>query len=215
MSEATEDDDRAAAHAVLIRRLRGNGIENESVLGAMRDMPRHRFIPKELVNEAYADAPLPIGEGQTISQPWVVARMTEYVMACGPRKVLEVGTGSGYQAAVLSRLVEQVFTVERIERLAINARSVWDTLGLDNIVSAHADGCLGWAAHAPFDAIVVTAGARRVPVSLYAQLGEGGRLVMPVGDFTQRLLVSDMKGGKHTDVDHEGVRFVPLLEGVQ
>ena len=198
----------------LVDRLRRGGIRNEPVLEAILRTPRHRFVPRSLRRDAYVDAPLPIGSGQTISQPWVVARMTELLLEHSPSRVLEVGTGSGYQAAVLARLVEEVFTVERLRHLAESAKTIWQEIGLDNISSRHADGCLGWASEAPFDAIMVTAGSGEVPVSLYDQLAEGGRLVMPVGHGVQRLLVSDFRDGEHSDCYREGVRFVPLLPGL-
>ena len=220
---ATNASDFAAERLKLVRSLRNSGIHSEPVLKAMMDTPRHMFVASEHLGEAYVDAPLPIGESQTISQPWVVARMTEYILASQPASVLEVGTGSGYQAAVLARLVEKVFTVERIESLARKARQAWAALGLHNICGAHADGNLGWPAKAPFDAIMVTAGADAVPDALREQLGDGGRLVMPVGAFTQRLLVSDVSSDVTSDVEgdrvsedyREDVRFVPLLGGLR
>lgn len=198
----------------LVDWLRRGGIQNEAVLEALLCTQRHRFLPKGLRQDAYLDAPLPIGRGQTISQPWVVARMTELLLEPSPRRVLEVGTGSGYQAAVLARLVDEVFTVERLRHFLSGAKTIWRELGLDNISSKHADGCLGWASEAPFDAIMVTAGSVQVPEALYDQLADGGRLVMPVGQSVQRLLVSDFKEGKRLNSFREGVRFVPLLAGL-
>ena len=214
VDRATNTNDLAHERQRLVDRLRRGGIRNETVLEALLQTPRHRFVPRGLRQDAYVDAPLPIGGGQTISQPWVVARMTELLLEHSPGRVLEVGTGSGYQAAVLARLVDEVFTVERLRHLAKSAKTIWQELGLDNISSRHADGCLGWASEAPFDAIMVTAGSGEVPVSLYDQLAEGGRLVMPVGHGVQRLLVSDLRDGEHSGCYREGVRFVPLLPGL-
>lgn len=215
MMERNDAKELTDERARLVDRLRGKGIANERVLEAILRTPRHEFVPQDLRHEAYADAPLPIGRGQTISQPWVVARMTELLLEPSPRKVLEVGTGSGYQAAVLARLVDEVFSVERIASLAEGAKKVFRRLGLKNIRTMYADGCGGWESEAPFDGIMLTAGARNVPKALYPQLGEGGRLVMPVGHFIQRLLVSDFSTGARSDFSAEAVRFVPLLPGVE
>ena len=199
----------------LVEQLRCNGIANERVLEAILETPRHEFVPSALRREAYLDAPLPIGRAQMISQPWVVARMTELLLEPSPRRVLEVGTGSGYQAAVLARLVDEVFSVERIASLAQGAKAVFRRLGLKNIRCIHADGCSGWESEAPFEAIMVTAGAKKVPKALYPQLAEGGRLVMPVGHVIQYLLISDFSDGAQSDYSTEAVRFVPLLSGVE
>ena len=212
--EAIDEKKFAAARRRLADSLRGHGICDERVLEALRETPRHRFLPRELWADAYMDIPLPIGQNQTISQPWVVARMTELVLARGPSKVLEVGTGSGYQAAVLARLVEKVLSVERIAQFAATAARVWQELALTNIAGLHADGRLGWAPEAPFDTILVTAGASSVPKALLAQLADGGRLVMPVGHRVQRIYVSDCDQGEHSSYTCEAVRFVPLLAGV-
>lgn len=212
---ATDRGDFARERQRLVDGLRRGGIGNERVLEAILRTPRHRFIPTGLRREAYVDAPLPIGSGQTISQPWVVARMTELVLEPCPRKVLEVGTGSGFQAAILARLVDEVFTVERVGHLFEGAKVIWQELGLGNISSRHADGCLGWSSEAPFDAIMVTAGSNEVPEALHSQLAEGGRLVMPVGLGVQRLLVSDFRDGEHSRFFREAVRFVPLLPGLE
>lgn len=212
--EATDRKDFARERQGLVDRLRRSGIRSEPVLEALLHTPRHKFVPRGVRHDAYVDAPLPIGSGQTISQPWVVARMTELLIEPTPNRVLEVGTGSGFQAAVLARLVDEVFSVERLRHLLKGAESIWQELGLDNISSRHADGHLGWASEAPFDAIMVTAGSNEVPEALYAQLAEGGRLVMPVGHGVQRLLVSDFKDGNHSAYACEAVRFVPLLPGL-
>ena len=199
----------------LVQRLREQGIRDERVLLAMATLPRHQFIDEALASRAYEDTALPIGRGQTISQPWVVARMTEALIEHGlPRQVLEVGTGSGYQAAVLATLGIQVHTVERIDELLRDARRRFRQLGLD-IRSRHDDGRLGWAEHAPFDAILVTAGGAALEPALLGQLAEGGSLVAPVGAGpAQRLLRLRRIEGETTEQDLGGVVFVPLLVGL-
>ncbi|MFT3762620.1 MAG: protein-L-isoaspartate(D-aspartate) O-methyltransferase [Pseudoxanthomonas sp.] len=204
----------------LVQRLRdgahsGGGIVNENVLNAIRTVPRHLFVDEALATRAYEDTALPIGHGQTISQPWVVARMTEALLdVAPPHKVLEVGTGSGYQAAVLAALGMEVYTVERIGDLLRQARKRFRTLGL-NVRSKHDDGRIGWPEHAPFDAIIVTAAGPALVSALVEQLAIGGRLVAPVGGGgTQSLvrLTRRADGG----VDQEtlaAVTFVPLLSG--
>jgi protein-L-isoaspartate(D-aspartate) O-methyltransferase len=200
----------------LIERLRAEGIRDERVLAAMRTVPRHLFIDEALASRAYEDTALPIGRAQTISQPWVVARMTEALLEFGvPKKVLEIGTGSGYQAAVLSELIEQVYTVERIDELQRLARRRFRKLGIDNVKCRYDDGRIGWAEHAPFDAIIVTAAAAALDDSLIAQLAPGGVLVAPVGGSAGQQLLRL----RHTE---EGIKqetlgavvFVPLLGGL-
>jgi len=199
----------------LVQRLREQGIRDERVLLAMATLPRHQFIDEALASRAYEDTALPIGRGQTISQPWVVARMTEALIEHGlPRQVLEVGTGSGYQAAVLATLGIRVHTVERIDELLRDARRRFRQLGLD-IRSRHDDGRLGWAEYAPFDAIMVTAGGAALEPALIGQLAEGGHLVAPVGaGSAQRLLRLRRIEGGITEQDLGGVAFVPLLAGL-
>jgi protein-L-isoaspartate(D-aspartate) O-methyltransferase len=200
----------------LVSRLRDNGIADERVLKAIATTPRHEFVDEALSSRAYEDTALPIGLGQTISQPWVVARMTEAVLDGGsPGKVLEVGTGSGYQAAILACLVPQVFTVERIEELLKQARRRFHKLGLHNIFTRHADGHLGWPSQAPFDGIVVTAAATHVPAELTEQLKVGGVLVAPVQrGGMQRLLSIRRTEEGYDETDLGGVIFVPLLTGL-
>lgn len=206
----------------LIERLRegahsGGGIVDERVLNAIRTVPRHLFIDEALATRAYEDTALPIGHGQTISQPWVVAKMTEALFADGaqPRKVLEVGTGSGYQAAILAALGLEVFTVERIGELLRAARKRFRSLGL-HIRSKHDDGRIGWPEHGPFDGIVVTAGSPALVDALTAQLAPGGTLVAPVGGGSAQSLVCLRKDadGAITRSELGAVVFVPLLSGL-
>ncbi|MDQ7073606.1 MAG: protein-L-isoaspartate(D-aspartate) O-methyltransferase [Gammaproteobacteria bacterium] len=201
----------------LLLRLRERGITDEKVLETMASVPRHLFVDEALASRSYEDTALPIGNGQTLSQPYVVARMTELLLAAGsPQRVLEVGTGSGYQTAILSHLVEEVFSVERIEPLLARARLRFAALGYRNIHLAHADGGWGWVEEAPFDAIMVTAAAETVPDALLQQLRPQGRLVLPVGrqdgEQVLMLLSKDEKGVHRQAL--EAVRFVPLLEGL-
>jgi len=199
----------------LTDRLREQGIVNEAVLQVMASTPRHLFVDEALAHRAYEDTALPIGNSQTISQPYIVARMTELLLQdVPPTSVLEVGTGSGYQTAILAQLMDQVFTVERISALLDRALGRFRQLGLHQIKSKYDDGHLGWAEKGPFDAIIVTASPREVPAALLAQLRAGGRLIIPVGDAeTQTLtLVTRGEDGFETTLV-EPVRFVPLLGG--
>lgn len=200
----------------LVNRLRDNGIRDERVLHAIASTPRHEFVDEALSSRAYEDTALPIGLGQTISQPWVVAKMTEALLdGDSPGKVLEVGTGSGYQAAILSSLVPRVFTVERIEGLLKQARRRFHKLKLNNIFTRYADGHLGWPSQAPFDGIIVTAGAARLPLELVDQLKVGGVMVVPVDDArAQRLLAVRRTEDGFEETDLGGVIFVPLLAGL-
>lgn len=199
----------------LINRLRQEGIGNERVLDVIRDTPRHLFVDEALAHRAYEDTALPIGYNQTLSQPYIVARMTEALLANGPvKRVLEVGTGSGYQTAILAQLVDQVFSVERILPLQELARERINLLGLRNVKMKHADGGMGWPEKAPFDAIIVTAAPRELPEELLEQLGDTGRLVIPVGpEHHQELVLVTKEGGETTREVLEAVRFVPLLSG--
>ena len=188
------------------------GIADAGVLEAMRTVPRHLFVDEALRDRAYGDHPLPIGDGQTISQPFMVARMTELLRLTGREKVLEIGTGSGYQAAVLSRVAARVCTIERIGKLAARARQTLETLGLSNVWVRAADGTMGWADEAPFDRILVAAGGPTVPPPLLEQLAEGGRLVMPVGsEDTQRLRIVDKVGGQLKVSEDSSCVFVKLI----
>jgi protein-L-isoaspartate(D-aspartate) O-methyltransferase len=192
----------------LVRR----GIADMRVLAAMRQVPRHAFVDEALQDQAYGDHPLPIGEGQTISQPYIVARMVELLRLGERDKVLEVGTGTGYQAAVLAEMAARVCTVERLPRLAARARQTLDALGYTNVWVRTANGTFGWPDEAPFDRIVVAAAGPSVPPPLFEQLAEGGRMVMPVGDAdTQRLRVIDRVQGQMRVTDDSGCVFVKLI----
>ena len=200
----------------LVERLRAEGIQNERVLEVIRTTPRHMFIDEALAHRAYEDTSLPIGQGQTISQPYIVARMTEIIIEQGiPDKVLEVGTGSGYQSAVLSRLVPKVYTVERINGLLVKARECHRALRLTNIYAKHSDGSWGWPEKAPYPAIMVTAAPEHVPETLLEQLSVGGRMVIPVGTVsgtqTLKLITRTTSGFEQQTLN--AVRFVPLLDG--
>ncbi|MCF6290480.1 MAG: protein-L-isoaspartate(D-aspartate) O-methyltransferase [Desulfobacterales bacterium] len=192
----------------LVRR----SIDDPRVLAAMAKVPRHLFVEDALRGQAYGDYPLPIGRGQTISQPFIVALMTQALKLAGHERVLEIGTGSGYQAAILSLLCEKVFTVERIDTLLVRARTVFDQLHYINILSRLDDGTVGWAEHSPFDAIMVTAGGPRVPEPLLEQLADPGRLVIPVGDrHGQELILVRKEHGATSREVIENVRFVDLV----
>jgi protein-L-isoaspartate(D-aspartate) O-methyltransferase len=200
----------------LIERLRAEGITNTHVLDAIRSVPRHLYVDEGLESRAYEDTALPIGLGQAISQPWVVARMTEAILEhARPRKVLEIGTGSGYQAAVLATLVEQVWTVERIHKLLRQARMRFRKQGLANVRSRHDDGRRGWPEEAPFDAIVVTAAGAAVEPSLLEQLAPDGVLVAPVGPAGEQELLRVRRTADGFEREKLGaVSFVPLLGGI-
>lgn len=199
----------------LVARLRGVGIDNERVLEVIRSTPRHLFIDEALAHQAYDDTALPIGHGQTISQPWVVARMTELLIEQHiPQRVLEIGTGCGYQTAVLAALSKEVFSVERIRPLQERARQRLIQLGLARVQLKHADGGFGWKSAAPFDGILVTCARPDIPDELLEQLADGGRLVMPVGDRQQKLTVVDRRGDDFLRRELDAVRFVPFQRGV-
>lgn len=199
----------------LAQRLRDQGVVNEEVLNVVRDTPRHIFIDEALSHRAYEDTALPIGFNQTISQPYIVARMTELLLEDEPlNSVLEVGTGSGYQTAVLAQLVDQVFSVERIRPLQEKARKRLQRLKLHNVMLRHTDGGMGWPEKAPFDGILVTAAPREIPHELLEQLAVGGRLVIPVGHDEQILKrITRVTEDKYETETLEAVRFVPLLSG--
>lgn len=198
----------------LIERLREKGIGNVKVLEAMRMLPRHLFVDEALATRAYEDTALPIGHKQTISQPYIVARMTEALIAEGiPQKVLEIGTGSGYQAALLSKIIDKVYSVERIKPLYQQARKLLISLGVRNVQCKLSDGSWGWQGYAPYDAIIVTAAAPEIPAALLDQLAPDGRLVIPVGSqhHAQQLLTLKTTSGGVVKQKLEDVLFVPLV----
>ena len=188
------------------------GIKNPATLAALRKVPRHLFVPKSIMDDAYDDRPLPIGYGQTISQPYIVAYMTEIVKPKPDHRVLEIGTGSGYQAAVLSEIVKEVYTIEIIDTLGSQARNRLSKLNYKNITVKTGDGYYGWKEKSPFDAIVVTAAAEHIPPPLIEQLKEGGRMIIPVGSpfMVQQLMLVEKKAGKIRTTSMMPVRFVPF-----
>jgi protein-L-isoaspartate(D-aspartate) O-methyltransferase len=192
--------------------IEARGIKDPTVLAAFRKVPRHLFVSEALRDQSYGDYPLPIGEQQTISQPYIVAEMTQALELEKDDRVLEIGTGSGYQAAILAQLVYRVYTIERIRSLHIQVRSLFDKLQYHNIVTRYADGTKGWQKESPFDAIIVTAGAPEIPDALVNQLRTGGRLVVPVGNqHTQELLKIDRSNNNIQQTNLGGCRFVKLV----
>lgn len=194
------------------RQIEGRGISDPNVLSAMRKVPRHLFVSEALRDQSYGDFPLPIGEQQTISQPYIVAEMTQALQLTKDDRILEIGTGSGYQAAILAEIAYKVYTIERIHSLLIKTRRLFDQLHYHNIITRYGDGTVGWADESPFDAIIVTAGAPKIPNALISQLATGGRMVVPVGDqHTQELIkiYRDEKGIHRSNLG--GCRFVKLV----
>jgi len=211
----TDDPYTEVREQMVQSQIEARGLRDARVLAAMRAVPRHELVPPQLRRQAYADHPLPIGEGQTISQPYIVAYMTEMLKLSGDERVLEIGTGSGYQAAVLGELAAEVYTIEIVESLAHRAARDLKKLGYENIHSRHGDGYRGWPDKAPFDAIIVTAAPGRIPEPLVEQLAVGGRMILPVGEYYQELILitRDEEG---VDVQRLiGVRFVPMTGEVQ
>jgi protein-L-isoaspartate(D-aspartate) O-methyltransferase len=199
----------------LVQRLREQGIKNPAVLDQIRSVPRHLFVDEALASRAYEDTALPIGFGQTISQPYIVARMTEALLEAGPLfNVLEVGTGCGYQTAVLAPLVEKLYSIERVEPLIARARTRLKELGIKNVRLRHADGTQGWGAHAPYDGILVAAAPHAVPEALQQQLAPGGRLIVPVGPEGEQELWRITRRESGLQRERLGaVAFVPLIKG--
>lgn len=205
-------DYRLAREKMVRTQLIPRGIKDRRVLDVMKEVRRDLFVEEALVGEAYNDHPLPIGHNQTISQPFIVALMTEALELKGDEKVLEIGTGSGYQTAILAKLAERVYTIERIRALMIKARSLLGELNYNNILFKAFDGTLGWDEYAPYDAIMVTAGAPRLPDPLLDQLAEGGRLIIPIGNkFSQELIKVTKKKGAYLQDNLGGCRFVDLV----
>ena len=212
---APQDAFARARLAMVADQIASRGVRDARVLEAMRAVPRHEFVPLPVGGDAYVDSPLPIGHGQTISQPYIVALMTELARPAPGDRVLEIGTGSGYQAAVLSRLVDRVFSVELVAPLAESAAAVLRRLGYANVTVRNGDGYLGWPDEAPFDIIMVTAAPEAVPPALVAQLKRGGRLIVPVGpvwDVQDLQVVEKDASGKVTTRSVIPVRFVPLVK---
>ncbi len=193
--------------------IESRGVSDKRVLNAMRTVERHRFIPGQHISSAYEDHPLPIGHGQTISQPYIVALMTELCELDGNEKVLEIGTGSGYQAAILSLLAKEVYSIEIVQPLGKSARQKLAELGYKNVQIRIGDGYLGWPEESPFDVIILTASPPKIPQTLIDQLAEGGILVAPEGDFSQELIKITRKNGKITRRTVTYVRFVPMIHG--
>ena len=198
--------------AMVKYQIQARDVSNEAVLAAMDSVPRHKFVPEEYQSQAYNDHPLPIGFGQTISQPFIVALMTELIDIQPDERVLEIGTGSGYQAAVLAEITDEVYTIEIIPELATRAQQTFKALGYDHIRARQADGYWGWEEYAPFEAIIVTAAPDHVPQPLVKQLADGGKMVIPIGPpgGYQSLWVLEREGDKILRRNWGGVRFVPL-----
>lgn len=203
---------RQAREKMVLSQIRSRGISDKKVLNAMSIVPRHSFVPKELMSQAYTDGPLPIGEGQTISQPYIVALMTESLNLKSSERVLEIGTGSGYQAAILADIAKEVYTVEIKEKLYTKAGRVLGELGYMNVKTRHSDGYFGWPEAAPFDGIMITAAVDHIPPPLLTQLKDGGRLILPLGNpFSyQNLSLVTKHGEDYTVKQITGVLFVPM-----
>ncbi|PKG86327.1 protein-L-isoaspartate O-methyltransferase [Colwellia sp. 75C3] len=199
---------------LLAQKLQNEGIANTAVLQAIAHSPRHIFVPEILAHKAYDNTALPIGQGQTISQPYIVAKMSELLLANGrPKNILEIGTGSGYQTSILAQLTDKVFSVERIKALQWQAKRCLRAMELHNVSMKHGDGWLGWQSKGPFEAIIVTAAPSSVPPALLEQLADGGRLIIPVGEQTQILKIITRQGDVFNEQQVEAVRFVPLISG--
>lgn len=207
-----QDKFQKEREGMIKNQIENRGIKDKSVLNSMRKVLRHEMVPSNVVKRAYTDGPLPIGYGQTISQPYIVAYMTEAINPKPEHKVLEIGTGSGYQAAVLAEIVREVYTIEIVKELYESADKKLKQLGYKNIFCKAADGYYGWEEHAPFDAIVVTAAAEHIPPPLVEQLKDGGKMIIPVGSpfLNQNLILVEKKGGNITTKSLLPVRFVPF-----
>ncbi|MFC2119569.1 protein-L-isoaspartate(D-aspartate) O-methyltransferase [Bacteroidota bacterium] len=213
---APQDDKYSKTRDDMVtEQIENRGITNQLTLDALRKVPRHKFVPPNLIDRAYYDGPLPIGYGQTISQPYIVAYMTSAIDPKKEFKVLEIGTGSGYQAAVLSEIVSEVYTIEIITELYHSASERLRGPGYKNVICKNADGYFGWEEHAPFDAIIVTAAAEYIPPPLIEQLKDGGKMIIPVGSpyLNQTLILVEKEGGDLTTASLLPVRFVPFTRG--
>lgn len=209
---ATLTPQYGGARRRLIEELQRKGIRSLTVLKAFDDVPRHEFVPSGLRHRAYEDAPLPIGHGQTISQPWVHAKYLELLELTGTERVLEIGTGSGFQTALLTKLARHVFSIERLAPLAEQAREALRRCGIDHVIQRVGDGTLGWPEYGPYDAILVGAASPDVPQPLLEQLADGGQLLIPVGDReTQQLMRIRRRGDEFDRTPLDGMRFVPLI----
>ncbi len=218
IENSSASDDMAIQRQKMVReQIISRGVKDRKVFDAMLKIPRHRFVDESLRNKAYNDHPLPIGEGQTISQPYVVALMTEALKLKPDDRVLEIGTGSGYQAAILAEIVKEVYTIEIRKNLADKAERLLNEIGYKNIKIKYADGYFGWTEYAPFDAIIVTASANHIPPPLIKQLKEGGRLIIPLGStlYYQTLTLAAKKGGELEVEQMGGVAFVPMTGEAQ
>jgi protein-L-isoaspartate(D-aspartate) O-methyltransferase len=210
--DLNEDNYSRQRKTMVEQQIKDRGIHNKKVLAALMSVPRHKFVPEEYKNYSYDDRPLPIGYDQTISQPFIVAYMTEILDPDSTKKVLEIGTGSGYQAAILSLLYKDVYTVEIIEALGKRAKRVFDEEGYDNIKVKIGDGYQGWKEYAPFDAIIVTCAPANIPQPLVDQLAEGGKMIIPVGEhFNQVLYLLEKINGKIRKTETLPVVFVPMM----
>ena len=213
---ASDESELARARLLMVKeQVEARGVKDPLVLGAMRTVPRHDFVPPAALAEAYGDHPVPIGHGQTVSQPYIVAFMTDSLGLKGGEKVLEVGTGSGYQAAVLAQAASAVYSIEIVGPLAEEARERMARLGYRNVFVRAGDGYKGWPEAAPFDAVIVTAAAPKVPEPLKQQLKDGGRLVIPVGDQSQELVVLTRRGDPFEERRVLAVTFVPMTGEVR
>ena len=211
-----EGDLIAQRHSMVEKQIVARGISDPATLKAMRTVPRHEFLPMRLRSEAYMDYPLPIGHGQTVSQPYIVAFMTEAIRPQPGEKILEIGAGSGYQAAILAQMGADVYTIEIVEPLAEMARQTLERLGFKNARVMHGDGFHGWPEHAPFDAIIVTCAPDKIPPGLVAQLKDGGRMIIPVGGgMEQELVLLRKEGGEVKKQSVLPVRFVPMTGEAQ
>ncbi|MCD4780164.1 MAG: protein-L-isoaspartate(D-aspartate) O-methyltransferase [Candidatus Omnitrophica bacterium] len=209
--DAAENEFISQRLQMVEHQIKRRGIKDPRVLAAMQKVPRHLFVPSSYRNQSYEDHPLPIGKGQTISQPFIVSVMTELLELDGSEKVLEIGTGSGYQAAILAELAKEVYTVEIINSFADESKKLLQTLGYENVHVFWGDGYKGWPEHAPYDAIIVTAAPKKIPQALVDQLKEGGRLVIPVGHFYQKLKLVIKQNGRMIEKNIVAVNFVPMV----